>query len=325
MTAPLDIGLEQHDATLHYGQDDVFDLTHTTEGLRKKGGIKRLTDVMDEMAGSDDEDGAEDEDGDEDDEALDSEEERQRKVAQLEQEMDGLYDAYQERMKERDAKYKVKEARRKDKAREEWQGIREKDSDEEDEESDEEGGWDHVQQAKSRNDADSDTDMSDEEDEEVPQPSKKRRRGQEPSAPAKSSKRPRVEGTTNGAAKGAPQLSRAAETWFSQDFFSGAGISDIEDEDEDEESADEAEEEDEEMDYVSMDEPVSSAARYDVEFASHTLYYRLLQMTTMTSRSWRKNPRTTLTCGMWRMRTKTRSSRRRYEVSSINSPYSYSC
>ena len=47
-------------------------------------------------------------------------EEKERKIAELENELDGLYDSYQERLKERDAKYRVKEARRKDKEREEW-------------------------------------------------------------------------------------------------------------------------------------------------------------------------------------------------------------
>ena len=75
MTAPMDIGMEQNDLSLR-GQDDIFDLEETAQGLRKKGGILALGD----------EDGAESSGGEEpsaddevDDEVLDSDEERERK------------------------------------------------------------------------------------------------------------------------------------------------------------------------------------------------------------------------------------------------------
>src|SRR5882762_2555385 len=42
MTAPMDIGMEQHDASLGFGQDDVFDLTGAEKGMRKKGGVTKL-------------------------------------------------------------------------------------------------------------------------------------------------------------------------------------------------------------------------------------------------------------------------------------------
>ena len=74
----------------------------------------------------------------------------------LEDELDGLYNTYQDRLRERDAKYRVKEARKNDKSREEWGGIKEKGSDDEDDESDEEGGWDQQQARKAKADSDSD-------------------------------------------------------------------------------------------------------------------------------------------------------------------------
>jgi AdoMet-dependent rRNA methyltransferase SPB1 len=43
MTAPMDIGMEQHDASLGYGQDDVFDLTGAERGMKKKGGVANFT------------------------------------------------------------------------------------------------------------------------------------------------------------------------------------------------------------------------------------------------------------------------------------------
>ena len=145
MTAPMDIGMEQHDASLGYGQEDVFDLTGAERGMKRKGGVTMLTGDGYDMPESD-ESGPEGDGEGEDEELLDSEEERERKVAGLEAELDGMYDAYQERLKERDAKFKVTEERRKNGLLEEWHGIQ-KDSDE-DSESEEEGGWDKMEEAK---------------------------------------------------------------------------------------------------------------------------------------------------------------------------------
>ncbi|KAJ3542705.1 hypothetical protein NM688_g5946 [Phlebia brevispora] len=234
MTAPLDIGLEQADAALGHGQDDIFDLDHTVRSLRKKGGLSRLADQEDAESDSDDE-GAEDEA--ENDESLDSEEERERKVHELEDELDGLYNAYQERLKERDAKYKVKEARKKNKEREEWNGIQQSDEDSDEDES-EDGGWDRMEAAKARagEDSDSDSDLEDSEDGQ-PGPSsmssKKRRKREEDAVPA-SCKRARVAATLE-TTRLAKNLSRNAEVWFDQDVFNGMRLSVVED-DEDEEA-----------------------------------------------------------------------------------------
>ncbi len=132
MTAPLDIGLEQTDAALGHGQEDMFDLGDASNGLRRKGGLNRLIDESDVESDDEDEAAGFDDESDGGDEILDEDEERERKVAGLEDELDGLYDSYQERLKERDAKYRVKEARRKNKEREEWHGIQPQGSDDED-------------------------------------------------------------------------------------------------------------------------------------------------------------------------------------------------
>jgi AdoMet-dependent rRNA methyltransferase SPB1 len=124
---------------------------------------------------------------DEDEEMLDSDEERERKVAGLEAELDGMYDMYQERMKERDAKFKVTEERRKHGQLEEWHGIQEKDSDEED--SDRGGrrmGQDGGSEGESWRDS-----SSDESDERMTTkhtgPEQKRRRNEPPRTSVKTS------------------------------------------------------------------------------------------------------------------------------------------
>ncbi|KAJ3491042.1 hypothetical protein NLI96_g1012 [Meripilus lineatus] len=224
MTAPLDIGMEQSDAALGYGHEDMFDLGDASKGLRKKGGISRLMDESD--VDSDDEEAGAEEDDESDGEVLDEDEERERKVAELENELDGLYDSYQSRLKERDSKYKVQEARRQNKEREEWHGIQEKGSDDESD-SDEEGGWDKMEQAKARAGEDSSSDESDEEtddDDDVdPQASTKKRprANEEPSS--RSQKRVRLNGSLTQPPTSS-NLSRAAQVWFSQDCFAGADL-----------------------------------------------------------------------------------------------------
>lgn len=223
MTAPLDIGLEQIDASLGMGQEDMFDLTGTERQLRNKGGIGiiRVDDdtpedeVEDEVVARDDDE----------DEVLDSDEERDRKASRLEAEMDGLYDAYQEKLKERDSKFQAREARQRNGILEEWGGI----PDGENSESDEEGGWDQMEAAKGDND-----DSSDEsDDEEQETPGRKRRRPQ--ATEIKSNKKVKLvtkleEPTVGG---------RASQVWFSQDVFGGVdGLDDIEGEEEGEEDID---------------------------------------------------------------------------------------
>ncbi|EMD42016.1 hypothetical protein CERSUDRAFT_147510 [Gelatoporia subvermispora B] len=245
MTAPMDIGMEQHDASLG-GQDDMFELDDAHRALRGKGG-RRLMDESDAESESDSQ--AEDE---EDEEALDSEEERERKLSGLEAELDGLYDAYTDRLKERDAKYKVNEARKNSRAREEWDGIKQRGSDSEDDSDDEEGGWDRVQAAKAHagEDSDSDSDESEMEEESAPVAGKKRR-GNELDGSAQSRKKARL--AIVAPASGAAPLSRNAQVWFSQDFFAGADV-DVEDDEEENDDVEEEEDED-----VSMGEEEEDA------------------------------------------------------------------
>ncbi|PCH33833.1 hypothetical protein WOLCODRAFT_63279 [Wolfiporia cocos MD-104 SS10] len=235
MTTPMDIGMEVTDATLRYGQDDVFDLDNAHRAMRSKRGAARLAEEDD--AESEDDADAPPSDEEEDD-ATDEEELRERKVAGLEAELDGLYDAYRDRLRERDAKFRVKESRKKNKHREEWHGIQEKGSDDEDddEEESEEGGWEKVQEAKERagEDSGSDDDSDEEDEEQVTSAvaSRKRHADEDADNDTRSRKRPRVAVLEEALPN--PQLSRAAQVWFSQDCFAGADL-DVDDEEHEEE------------------------------------------------------------------------------------------
>ncbi|KAI0068377.1 FtsJ-domain-containing protein [Artomyces pyxidatus] len=248
MTAPLDIGLEQTDPTLALGSEDVFDLGDAERGLRKKGGVSDFADRDDDE--SDEE--AESEEESEEEEVLDTDEERERKTQALEGDLDGLYDAYRERLAERDAKFKVKEARQKNKEREEWRGIQEAKSDGSDDEGDEEGGWDEMQKAKTRND-DSSSDDSDSDEGEVPKVSRKRPRPVE--GDGKPSKKVRLL-TKLEEPKTVSRTSRATDVWFSQDLFADIdGLSE-----EGEEGDEDSEDEDTESQFGG-DEEVSSSSK----------------------------------------------------------------
>jgi AdoMet-dependent rRNA methyltransferase SPB1 len=233
MTAPLDIGLEQIDASLGMGQEDMFDLTGTERQLRSKGGIGIIR-VDDDTPEDEDEDEPVARE-DEEDEVFDSDEEGDRKASRLEAEMDGLYDAYQEKLKERDSKFQAREARQRNGRLEEWGGIQVGDNSE----SDEEGGWDQMEAAKGDNDDSSD----DSDDEEHETPGQKRRRPQV--TEIKSNKKLKLvtkleEPTAEG---------RASHVWFSQDLFGGVeGLDDIEGE---EEGDEEGEDVDEDVDMAS--------------------------------------------------------------------------
>ncbi|KAG1761930.1 Spb1 C-terminal domain-containing protein [Suillus occidentalis] len=222
MTAPLDIGLEQIDASLGMGQEDMFDLMGTERQLRNKGGIGIIR-VDDDTPEDEDEDEVVARD-DEEDEILDSEEERDRKASRLEAEMDGLYDAYQEKLKERDSKFQAREARHRSGMLEEWSGIQDGNNSE----SDEEGGWDQMEAAKGNND-----DSSDESDDEEQTSGRKRRRPQVTETGPNKKVRlvTKLEEPTAGG--------RASQVWFSQDLFGGVeGLDDIEGEEEGDDDVD---------------------------------------------------------------------------------------
>ncbi|KAL7417553.1 Spb1 C-terminal domain-containing protein [Mrakia frigida] len=253
MTAPTADGLELEDKALH--GEEFFDLGEGERGV--KGHKKDLVSTLDNegMSGSDSEDNAGPSKPQEAEEFLDSEDEREAKTKGLETELDGLYDDYRDRMQSRDNKFRVKEARMRDKTRESWKGITAPGSDdeEEDEEDGEEGGWEKKQEnrAKIGEEPDSSDDSSDEEggmsegeddDEEegVAGPS---------SRPATGSKRVRGGGsllTKLGADQ--EEISSAAKVWFDQPVFKGLEEFDDLDEDEDDE------EEEEEMPSESSEE-----------------------------------------------------------------------
>lgn len=214
MTAPLDIGLEQQDATLGLGQDDMFDLGQTSANMHKSKDQTAfvMDDNGDAVVESSDED---QEDEGDDDEVLDSEEEKEKKLIGLETELDGLYDAYQGRLRERDAKFKVKEARRKNAEREEWNGIQDTKSDGDD--SEEEGGWDRTQEAKVNAGNSSSDDSSDAEEPQPPKGKKRTRVDRE--FVAQNAKRPRLLSKTNHSTS-QPSTSATVKVWFAQDVFS---------------------------------------------------------------------------------------------------------
>jgi AdoMet-dependent rRNA methyltransferase SPB1 len=198
MTTPLDIGLEQQDAALVLGQDDVFDLAQAENKLRD-----RINDDDDPFGGSDDDELGEA--GSESDVVLDSDREREKKVIGLEAELDGLYDAYQDRLRERDAKYKAMEARRKNTEREEWYGIQEEQNDGSDSSV---GGWDE----KNGSDLSDDSESDDESESSLV----RGKRQHDDSDICYRSKRPRLVTKLED-----PKIpaSKAAQVWFSQDIF----------------------------------------------------------------------------------------------------------
>jgi AdoMet-dependent rRNA methyltransferase SPB1 len=216
MTAPLDIGLEQADSSLRHGQDDIFDLEDTEKRLTRKGGVSRLIqDDGDVVIEDSEEEGGS---GVDEPQVLDEDEEKEKRAADLEAELEGLYDAYRERMREKDAKFKVKESRQKNVEREEWHGISKQidgDDSEDGDDSDQEGGWDKLQEVKEQMGEDSSDDGETDAEGETPRTGQKRRRPAEGEPPQK---RVRLVKKLEGPA---PSASRAAQVWFSQDIFAG--------------------------------------------------------------------------------------------------------
>ncbi|KAF8501887.1 Spb1 C-terminal domain-containing protein [Gautieria morchelliformis] len=217
MTAPLDIGLDLEDKGLDMGQEDIFDL-ETEESTQRKSKISRTTtDLMDD----EDEDSADEAEELETDHEMSEEERKERRVHALEQELDGLYDSYRERKSERDAKFKVKEARKQNKERDgEWAGFDARASDEDTDEGEEseEGGWEKTAEAKARDGEDS----SDVESDEDPKPvTKKRQRVDSAESPTHNKRAKLV--TKLSDPQSAGHLSKTAQVWFEQDMFKELG------------------------------------------------------------------------------------------------------
>ncbi|KAH8120392.1 FtsJ-domain-containing protein [Phellopilus nigrolimitatus] len=227
MTAPLDIGLDQIDATFGLDQEDIFDLQTAEKNIGKRRSVAGLVGDLD----NDDADNDDDvHNGKADDSEKIGSDDEETKIAGLEAELDGLYDAYKERLNERDAKFKAKEAR-KHKEKDNWYGIKAKGSDDEDASSDEEGGgWDRMEEAKEAGDSSSDSDS------ERGEGGKKRKLVNAASPPAKKT---RLVSKLDGA-----KPSRSAQLWFDQAIFNGVDIDAIEDDEEEDEEPELEESED---------------------------------------------------------------------------------
>jgi AdoMet-dependent rRNA methyltransferase SPB1 len=210
MTAPLDIGLEQTDAILGHGQEDIFDLEYAERIPTRKG----LYDVAD----TDDEDEEPKESKDDntlDDEALDTDGEQNGRMRALEDDLDGLYETYRERLAERDAKFKVREARQNDRRRQEWSGIDRDELQTDSDEGDEGGGWNKMEQRKARNDESESSSTDEEETQSSPQLSKRK-------LPQKKTSRKKMRLLSSlEEPQSVSQISRKANVWFSQDIFNG--------------------------------------------------------------------------------------------------------
>ena len=216
MTAPLDIGLEQTDAVLGHGQDDVFDL-ESAERVPRRMGSHDWTDTEDE----DNRPEQSKDDNSSGDEALHTDGEQNGRMQALEEDLDDLYETYRERLAERDAKFKVRVARQNDKRREEWSGIDKDKAQANSDEGDEGGGWDQMEQRKAADsDSDSDLDLdsssADEDELSSPQSPKRKRPHQQETSRKKARLLTSLEEPQT-----AFHISRKADVWFSQDIFHG--------------------------------------------------------------------------------------------------------
>nr|XP_018263852.1 AdoMet-dependent rRNA methyltransferase SPB1 [Kwoniella dejecticola CBS 10117]OBR86010.1 AdoMet-dependent rRNA methyltransferase SPB1 [Kwoniella dejecticola CBS 10117] len=258
MTAPED--LDTNDLALK-GEEEIFDLEEGEMEAKRQGSSSKrsLRDIVQDADGMDESEGSESESDEEDEEILDSDEEREMKTAMLEGELDGLYETYKERMQERDAKWKVKNERNKDKNFDAWHGIKENsdeeggdDNDEEREEDDEdeEGGWDLLQNKKADDqdsdtdsDSDADQDMDENDEEVIPRKAKKEKVKKNVIFEQPQSRRNTSLVTSLQEPEKRAQMSRQAQLWFDQSVFKGMDDLAALDGDEEEEEAEEDEDE----------------------------------------------------------------------------------
>ena len=215
MTAPLDIGLEQTDAVLGHGQEDMFDL-ESAERIPRRLGSPDFSDTDDQ---DNDMEQRKDDSGS-DDEALHTDGEQNSRIQALENDLEGLYETYRERLAERDSKYKVRMARQDDKRREVWSGIDKDEAQGDTDEDHEGGGWDEMEQRKAADSgSDSDPSSADEGELSSSQSSTKRRR---PRQQETSRKKARLL-TSLEEPQTKIQNSIKTNVWFSQDIFDGLG------------------------------------------------------------------------------------------------------
>jgi len=345
MTAPADLDVD--DRALQ-GEDDVFDLGEGEKEINRRSlGKKALGDVIRDEAVEEDDEEEEPESSESEMEFEDSEEEREYRTQALEGELDELYDQYRDRMNERDAKWKVKQARMKDKNYDAWQGIqqggsddsdaevgsrmvrvpRRGDAEEEDEgEESEEGGWERLAARKA---AIGEEDSSESEDgEEKPIVKKARVTKVKTERPATA---PRALVTSLTDRENRAQMSRQAQLWFDQSVFKGVGDLAALDGEEEEEVEEEEEEEDESMDGddesdelddvdgdVDMEAPSLDDGDEDTVSSHSGLIVQWLTIsptTTLISRSFPVHLNMTVKSGMSMMKIRMRSSDRLSRVS----------
>lgn len=235
MTTPIDIGLERQD---QIGMDDdadmMFDLDEVENTHRKGRRVSLPEDASDYSSDEDDSEAGESGAGGATDSEAESNDEDAR-YRDLESNLDMLYDEYQNQKLEKDAKHRVREARKKRDAEigneREWGGIRTRnDSDAEDGEGDEENLLEGANSSEAddaiaferRNDFQDSEDSFSEEGEEaenLPPSGIKRKREsgnllqslQPPKQPLQDS-----------------QKSRAVAMWYDQPVFKGIdGINDL--------------------------------------------------------------------------------------------------
>lgn len=254
MTAPMDIGLEQQDLSLRTGQEDTFELGTKDGNLRRMLRRKLIIDdeESDVVISSEDEAGGEVEEveimsqlGDE----------KERNLGDLEAELEDMYETYQDRLRERDAKSRVRAARNLE--RDEWHGIESQnsESDADEEEETQKGGWESMQKAKLQ-DSDSD-DFTSESEEESKARTKKRTRFEKDTSSTQKRRRLSPDGSDVKAT-----TSAAAKLWFSQDVFGNVrGLDQIDDSEDDVDGSksDETDEKDSKLSDVEYDEVRLSA------------------------------------------------------------------
>lgn len=237
MTTPMDIGMDVLDDQLRGGVDDFFDLGNG-EKVPRKASIDQA-DVSD-----DDSDTVVD--------SVELDDDPGTRAKKLDDEMDALYDQYKQKQSDRDAKFRAKEARRKDPKMESWHGIRDDDEDDDDdaEQSDDsEGGYQVMQKRKEQEETFDTDDEEDEEDERLERslPEPKKRKREQSDEPVSDPKKSLVNTLVSKAALVAQQ-SREASVWFDNPLFKDLAHiipgSDAQNEDDDEEWQDAVEDRD---------------------------------------------------------------------------------
>lgn len=164
MTTPMDIAEEWQDDALH-GGTETFSLDALERGPPGSRGVQNTAEFLDAEEALSDEESEHDI---EEEESDSEDDDKARRIKELESGMDTMYEKYQEHLESRDAKFRAKEARRKSSKYEEWGGIG---ADKKDDESDDESdagvakGFDSVNRRKFEEETYDSDDEEDDEDE----------------------------------------------------------------------------------------------------------------------------------------------------------------